>query len=577
MLRPGRKPFCDIAAVIVMVLSTNAVATVEFTGLDPALERNARGLVQIASAPCDRPRWRIERLYRNADKQLQGALEALGYYTYTLEKELSFEDPSCWAATFTIQLGTPVVIDEVRLSITGDANEYREIVDEIAARKPQVGDVLNHGAYEAFKRSVLTQLGNRGFLAAELTRSEVVVDEALRFAVINMDVESGRRYRFGELSYTEGILDADILRSYSTFKPGEYYDAEAISRLHEQLRGSGFFASVSIRAEPVDGELEVPVVVTLRPAKRHRFSAGVGYSTDTGLHGTLGYANRRLNPAGHRLASELFVSQVDTEVTATYSWPRAGTRLSWIEAYSGHQRRRTDTSESDKTTVGLRLIRNRTDRWLETPYVDLTYEDFEVAGERDRSTLLIPGITWEATEGRALRRIESGWRVSVDIRGSYKELFSDATFGQVTSSAKYIRSLGDTTRLVLRGDLGTTFGADVGDLPATVRFFTGGDTSVRGYDFESIGPLDDEGEVIGGSNLATFSAEIDWLVRGDWAVAAFADTGSAFNESHIEWQTGVGVGVRWFSPFGPVRLDFAHPLDDDDTDYRIHLTLGPDL
>jgi translocation and assembly module TamA len=555
----------------------DALGGVEFAGLDEALERNARVLVRLASTPCDRSRWRIERLFRNADKELRGALEALGYYTYTLDKELSFEDPDCWAAAFKVQLGAPVVISDVRLVITGEAASHRKLIGELDGRKPEVGTVLNHGTYETFKRSVLTQISNRGFLDAEMIVNSVVVDEELTSAVIDIEVESGSRYRFGELSYTEGILDPDILHSYATFRPGDYYDSDAIARLHEQLRGSGFFASVSIRADPVDGSLDVPVIVNLQPAKRHQFSAGVGFSTDTGVHGKLGYANRRLNPAGHRLETELFASEVDSEVTGTYRWPHVGSRLSWFEAYTGYQRRRTDTSESDKTTVGFRWVRNRTERWIETPYIDLTYEDFLVADDRDRSTLLIPGITWEATEGRALRRIDTGWKVSVDLRGSFEQLASDATFGQLTSSAKYVRSMGQAYRLITRGELGTTFGEDVRDLPATVRFFTGGDTSVRGYDYESIGPLNDDGEVIGGSHLTTFSVEIERLVREDWAIAVFADTGSAFNDSDVEFKTGVGIGVRWFSPFGPIRFDLAHPLDDEETDYRFHITLGPDL
>jgi translocation and assembly module TamA len=564
-------------ALSITVSPSLANSAVQFDGLDDALERNARALVRLASTPCDRPRWRVERLYRNADKELQGALEALGYYAYTVEKELSFSDPACWSATFTVQLGAPVVLNEVRLSLNGEARNFPRIVEEIDGRRPEIGSVLNHGTYAAFKRSALTLLSNRGFLAAEMTKSTVVVDEALASALIDIEIDSGSRHRFGELSYTKGILEDPILYSYSTFEPGDYYDAAAISRLHEQLRGSGFFASVSIRSDPVIDSLDVPVIVTLQPAKRHLFSAGAGYSTDTGPRGKVGYANRRLNSAGHRLETALFISPVDSKLTGTYRWPHVRSRLSWFEGYTGYQERRTDTSESDKTTVGLRWIRTRTDRWFETPYIDLTREEFEVAGEQSQSTLLIPGISWEATEGRALRRIESGWKASVDVRASYDAVFSDVTFGQVRSSAKYVRSLGQASRLIVRGEVGTTFVADVEELPATVRFFTGGDTSVRGYDYESIGPLNDDGEVTGGSNLTTFSVEIDRLVREDWAIAVFADTGSAFNDSDVDFKTGVGIGVRWFSPFGPIRLDFAHPLDDPDTDVRFHLTLGPDL
>ncbi len=561
----------------ISLVSAPAAADVIFEGLDEPLERNARALVRLASTPCDRPRWRVERLFRNADQELRGALEALGYYTFTVEKSLSFDDPACWNATFNVELGPPVILDEVRLSFIGQVTDYPEIIESIRARRPETTVAFNHGAYETFKRTTLTELSNRGFLSSRLTRSAAVISEDLATAAVDIEANSGHRYRFGEISFTEGVLKAELLNSYRTFNAGEYYDSDAIAQLHQSLIASGYFSSVTVNAEPQDDSLAVPVEVSLQPTRRHNLRAGVGLSTDTGPRLSAGYANRRLNTAGHRLATDLLLSEVDSEFTTTYRLPHVGQQLSWFEAYAGYQRRRTDTSESDKTTVGGRWIRQRTERWLETPYVDLTYEDSEVAGDRDSSTLLIPGITWEAVEGRGLGRIESGRRLSLDVRGSYDELLSEATFGQVTTLAKFLRPFADRYRLILRGELGATIGDDVRDLPATVRFFTGGDTSVRGYDFEAIGPLDEEGDVIGGSNLAVFSVEIERMVSENWAVAAFVDTGSAFNDSDVDFQTGVGVGVRFFSRIGPIRLDVAHPLDDDDSDVRFHLTLGSDL
>ena len=135
-----------------------------------------------------------------------------------------------------------------------------------------------------------------------------------------------------------------------------------------------------------------------------------------------------------------------------------------------------------------------------------------------------------------------------------------------------------SSRFLTRADLGTTYSPDFVDLPPTVTFFAGGDNSVRGYGYETLGPLDDEGNVVGGRHVASFSVEFDRLIAEKWSVAAFVDVGDAFDDfSEINLRTGVGVGLRWYSPLGPIRVDFAHPLDDPDSNFRLHISLGPDL
>ena len=145
------------------------------------------------------------------------------------------------------------------------------------------------------------------------------------------------------------------------------------------------------------------------------------------------------------------------------------------------------------------------------------------------------------------------------------------------ASAKWIWSLPNEARIIFRGEVGTTWKDDFNALPPSVRFFAGGDTSVRGYEYESLGPTDTDGEVIGGSSLAVASVEYEHPIVPRWSVAAFVDSGDAFDDSSFETNTGVGVGFRWQSPLGPIRVDVAKPFDGDDRGARLHISLGPDL
>jgi translocation and assembly module TamA len=137
--------------------------------------------------------------------------------------------------------------------------------------------------------------------------------------------------------------------------------------------------------------------------------------------------------------------------------------------------------------------------------------------------------------------------------------------------------LGARGRLLLRGEAGVTEAANFADLPPSQRFFTGGDRTVRGYGFEELSPEDEFGNDIGGQYLLVGSVEADYLVWGNFGVAAFFDTGNAMNSTSGDLASGVGLGLRYRSPVGMIRIDFAHPLDDPEQNFRLHITLGPDL
>jgi translocation and assembly module TamA len=189
----------------------------------------------------------------------------------------------------------------------------------------------------------------------------------------------------------------------------------------------------------------------------------------------------------------------------------------------------------------------------------------------------MPGIGWTRVIADNPLYPRNGLRVNFKTRGSLQEVISDISFLQLMGSFKGILGLPWRSRVIGRVDAGATFMNSFDQLPPSVRFFAGGDNSIRGYAYKSLGPENASGDVEGGKNLLVGSLEIEHRFADKWALAAFVDAGNAFDDTVIDAKTGVGLGIRWRSPVGPIRLDFAHPLDNSDELFRVHFVMGPEL
>lgn len=564
-------------AAAALVTAPGAAAELRLEGLDDAQAVNVRAYVRLHDLACDAPEWEVASLARAAPAQALTALEALGHYRATAQLRDDPRKRNCWQKTLQVQPGPVTVYTKANVAVRGPAAEHPEVMRLLSGTPLKIGAPVHHGRYETFKRRLRSLLAERGFFDAKVDKAAVTVASDGGGAQVELVIDSGERYVFGAIDIGDPVLEPAVYRTLITVKAGEPYDARKIATTHRNFLDSGYFQFVNVTADPAEArDRKVPVTIEATAAKARVYTGGVGYATDIGPRFRLNYRNRRINRRGHTLDGRAQWSPVQSLIGAEYRLPFGDDRRDALSLRTGIAVEDTQTSESESYELVLRQTRAMGDGWLRSLFIDARREFYTIGTDDANSTLVIPGMTWSRISERLDPRPASGHRLSVELRGTSDFLGSDTSFVQAKLDARYIRSFGARTRLLSRLSLGTTGKDTLLELPPSVRFYAGGDGSVRGYAYESLGPRDSEGNVIGGSHLVTGSLELDYRLSDSWAVAAFVDSGSAFNDSTPEFSTGAGLGVRWLTAVGPVRIDVATPFDLDRS-VRLHLSIGGDL
>lgn len=565
------------AGAALAVAAAPAAAEVRITGVEDWIATNVLAHLELDEQPCDVPLRRIELEMRRAPERVRTALEAFGYYAPRIAPRLE-QTEDCWLVEVAIELGEPVLIRALDVRLAGEAADDPAFRAAVDGSSLAVGSQLDHGLYEALKKRLLDLAVERGYAEARFAASRIDVYPDDLAADVTLHFDSGPRYRFGRVTLQQDVLAEPMVRAYFGFAEGEPYDSRELTALYVALAETGYFASIDVRPQPADAATRtIPVTVALTGAPRRLITYGIGFSTDTGPRLQFGRNNRRWNDRGHQFGVNAQLSPVTSEITANYRFPYGDPRYQWVSFDAGVQREHTDTAESESLELGARRVWERPGGWTRTERLSWLVEDFEVADQSGRSRLLMPGVDWSRLRGDSSIRPTRGSKLELGLRGGSDTLGSDTDFLQASAEGKWIWSLPSAARFIVRSRMGVTWERELEELPPSVRFFAGGDESVRGYAFESLGPKDESGKVVGGSKLVVASFEYEQPIVGRWSLAWFVDSGNAFNGRHLDPQTGVGMGARWQSPIGPVRVDLAFPLDKEDGDARLHVSLGPDL
>ncbi|MBI3897163.1 MAG: outer membrane protein assembly factor [Gammaproteobacteria bacterium] len=519
---------------------------------------------------------RIRRLHEQAVSEITTALQPFGYYRARVESSLE-HDENGWIARYRIEPGRPIPVKTVDVQIDGDGRtdpEFEIIIDNFPL---QLNEPLNQRDYDDTKHELQTVAAERGYFDMRFTRSEMRIDLADYHADIYLHIDTGGRYRFGEINVEQQILNPELLQRYIRIQPGDYYSAEALLELQQALLSSEYFSDVEMNADPLLAkDHSIPVTVHLTARRPDKYTFGLGYGTDTDARVQAGWERRYLNADGHHVRADVHNSGIERSITTGYFIPIRNPRTDQLGFTAGYSENTTRTADTEIRQLAVNRT-NARGHVLET--LSLTYhnEKFEIGDETGASTLLMPGINWTYFWGDERVFTRRGARATLDLRGASSHFVSDISLLQSRLGAKIIRPVGDSSRFIVRGDVGHTRLAATHELPASLRFFSGGDVSVRGYAYNSRGPTDDNGNVVGGRNLLVGSVEYEQHITGKWAAAVFYDVGNAVNNFSDPLDKGAGIGVRWRSPIGQIRVDVASAISEPDKPLRLHIYLGPDL
>ncbi|HEV8078998.1 MAG TPA: POTRA domain-containing protein, partial [Marinobacter sp.] len=460
-----------MALLLLAPLANAQEPALEITGASDRLADNIRAYVNIADESCQAGQWRLRALARTLDDNIADAGRALGYYHLHAEKNFTRSD-DCWRLTLAVTPGEPTRLKVVNITLDGEGREDAQLAKIAGNSGLAVGDQLNHGRYGSFKSRLLQTASTRGYFDAEYVTSEVLVAANDKSARINMLLDTGPRYRLGDIQLNHDILGRPLLDRYLTrFEEGQYYQASDLQQLRSEFRASGYFEGVRVVPDLENlQDNQVPIVIDLNGGPRHSYSAGAGYATDTGPRVLLGYQNRYLNSRGHTFDADVNVAETITTYQVSYGIPMERPAYDKLKLYTGFGREKLNNWQSDRLATGINYSTWQAGNFLNTYDLAAEREDYRFGDDPSRrSELIIPMFTTSITRGPESNYPTSGWSLMARLKGASEELGSSTDFAQAYGRIKYIQKLGGG-RLLLRVDGGITEVDDFAALPISLRF-----------------------------------------------------------------------------------------------------------
>ncbi|OED35326.1 hypothetical protein AB833_30650 [Chromatiales bacterium (ex Bugula neritina AB1)] len=567
----------NLASPVCLAASGNSTfknfLNVNVTGISSGLQNQVQSFVTI---PDRIDRADIENYIELLKSDAEKSLQPLGYYNAKARATHTSNKIST-RIELRIDAGKPVRITHIHLSIEGSATTDPDFKKTLQALPIKRGAIFNHGNYERSKDLLSSRAQSLGYFQADFKRSQVLVRQKKHAAEVFLVFNSGERYNISTVTYNTTLFKKPFLKRWQPFEQNVPYRASHVRQLTENLQNSGYFKHVRVKPllNQADGN-EIPLQVDLQPSSENVVSLGIGYATDSGPRVKGNWLRPHTNRHGHILETSASVSLWRKELTAGYRVPHLNSPATGRYTFDiGLSNQRTDDTFSQLRTMDIGDHRTMGNGWTRDFFLRWENERFRIGDQKSTINLLLPGIGVSRSKSSGSLLPDKGTSYSFSLLAGSKKLLSDLSMIRVTGSAKLLNSWHVRHYLIARADAGFLITPSFSMVPTSHRFFAGGDNSVRGFSFQSISPVNSDNELIGGQFLTTASLEYNYYFRKNWAVALFADTGRAFIDADERYRLGIGTGIRWISPLGPLRIDLGYGVTEASRPLRLHLAIGP--
>ncbi len=568
-----KKALPIIVGLLVVSQSAYADVSLKLKGIDGALEDNVKAY--LSSIP-EKDYSTSLRFQARLDQSITEALNALGYYHAKILYSISEGNDEL---IVNIHKGLPVKIKVMDVVISGEAKEDEEFANLIAKSPLKVGRILNQGEYDSLKSGIRNLALQRGYFNGDFKLNKLEVIPELNEANVRLHYDSGIRYHFGPVEITGSQIWENRVESMRPFEIGEPYLVSDVGEYNQNLSNTDWFSSVFVEPDlsKLEDGRELPIKVSLAPAAKNQIETGIGYSTDTGVRGTLKWKKPWVSARGHSFNTALSLSKPEQTITAGYKIPLDDVLREYYQLQFGLKHLDNRDTESLESNLAVERHWLTDGGWHKTVYVRHLYENFSQGLQDDGVQFVLPGATFSRTRVRGGSMPMWGDKQSVTVEYGDPALLSETRVLRLLGRSSWIRGIGENHRGLFRLEGGANITEEFEKLSPSLRFFAGGDNNIRGYGYESISPVDESGALTGAKYILSSTLEYQYRVYGNWWAATFYDIGDAFNDTP-EWKSGAGVGIRWASPVGPVSFDFAWGLDEKpNNEFRIHFSLGPEL